>query len=91
MPDLTLDEIDCMMRALPDLRLHSFDYWPATFMDPERMAGAGFYFTGRGDMVRCPFCRIGIGGWQYTDDDPLQRHTLLNPSCTYINPPGADL
>jgi hypothetical protein len=59
-------------------------------MDPKKMAGAGFYFTCHDDIVRCPFCKVVAGGWK-PGDDPLEIHTQLEPSCTFINPHGADL
>jgi hypothetical protein len=90
MLDEKLDKVDFVMRALDELRLKSFDDWPATFMDPKQMAGAGFYFICHDDMVRCPFRKVVIGGWR-SGDDPFERHTQLNPSCTFINPHGADL
>jgi hypothetical protein len=89
MLDEKLAEVDFVMRALDELRLKSFDDWPATFMDLKQMAEAGFYFTCHDDMARCPFCKVVIGGWR-PSDDPFERHTRFNPSCSFINPHGAD-
>jgi hypothetical protein len=70
------------MRAFDELRLKSFDNWPATFMDPKQMAEAGLYYTCH-DMARCPFCKVVIGGWE-PGDNPLDRHTQLRPSCSFV-------
>jgi hypothetical protein len=82
MLDEKLAEVDFVMRALDELRLKSFDDWPATFMDPKQMAEAGFYFTCH-DMARCPFCKVVIGGWA-PGDVPLDKHRRLRPSCSFV-------
>jgi hypothetical protein len=45
-------------------RLKSYEDWSLTFMNKDEMAAAGFYFTGYGDMLRCPFCKILVGYWK---------------------------
>jgi hypothetical protein len=57
MLDEKLAMVDFMIRGLKELRLKSYDDWPATFMDPKMMAAAGLYYTCHDDMVRCPFCK----------------------------------
>lgn len=38
-------------------RLESFADWPVSApVIPTNLAGAGFYYTGQGDRVRCAFC-----------------------------------
>jgi hypothetical protein len=87
MLDEKLAKVDFVMRALDELRLKSFDDWPATFVDQKQMAEAGFYFTCHDVMARCPFCKVVIGGWR-PGDDPFDRHTQLSPSCTFVNQNG---
>ena len=38
-------------------RLKTFGAWPISFIRPADLANAGFVYTGRGDCVRCVFCR----------------------------------
>ena len=38
-------------------RLGTFHGWPLSFIRPADLANAGFVYTGRGDCVRCVFCR----------------------------------
>jgi hypothetical protein len=48
------------------------------------MASAGFYFTGYGDMVRCPFCKELMGYWKY-GDNPFFGHKRGSPDCYFAN------
>jgi hypothetical protein len=63
----------------------------ATFSDspPEvkearkTLAAAGFYFTGRGDVVKCAFCngeihkkKLGL--------EPMNYHRKFFPNCSYV-------
>ena len=38
-------------------RLKTFEAWTVSFIRPADLANAGFVYTGRGDCVRCVFCR----------------------------------
>jgi hypothetical protein len=42
-------------------RRKTFAKWSVSFMDPNQMAAAGFYFTNRRDIVCCAFCAVEIG------------------------------
>jgi hypothetical protein len=53
-------------------------------MDPEQMAAAGFYYTGYGDLVRCPLCKVVMGYWSHNDDEPFDKHTQLRPNCSFV-------
>jgi hypothetical protein len=44
-----------------DDRLTTFDKWPVSFISKNNMEAARFYFLGRQDWVRCPFCGVQIG------------------------------
>jgi hypothetical protein len=52
-------------------------------MNKEEMAAAGFYYTGYGDLVRCPFCKVVMGYWK-SDDDPFYKHKQLSPNCDFV-------
>jgi hypothetical protein len=74
--------VDLIME-LPGVRRKSYEDWPVTFMDPNKMAAAGFYYTCHGDVVRCPFCKAMPALWT-AGDDPLDRHKRLSPNCSLI-------
>jgi hypothetical protein len=63
-------------------RLTTFDKWPVSFISKNDMAAAGFYFLGREDRVRCPFCGVQIGDWA-PGDEPLSCHRRGAPSCGF--------
>ncbi|CAG5129110.1 unnamed protein product [Candidula unifasciata] len=47
------------------------------------LARAGFYFTGRGDFVRCFACGIQIGDWE-RHHEPYVVHATRNPQCPLV-------
>lgn len=61
-------------------RLNTFKDWRVTFLSPTIMARAGFYYIGRGDEVRCAFCKVEIMNWK-EGDDPEQEHDRWAPHC----------
>jgi hypothetical protein len=65
-------------------RLKTYESWPLSFMDKNEMAAAGFYFTGFGDMVRCPFCKVLMGYWK-SGDNPFFDHKRRSPDCDFAN------
>jgi len=64
-------------------RLKTFDAWPISFIRPADLANAGFVYTGRGDCVRCVFCREHVGDWD-EDDFPHTEHRALFPHCPFV-------
>lgn len=64
-------------------RRKTYDRWPLAFMDTNNLSAAGFYFTHRGDVVRCAFCGVEVGRWE-EGDDPLSDHQRWSPSCGFI-------
>lgn len=74
----------------PDIRLKSeyerlktFETWPVDFPDDLSLSSAGFYYTGRGDAVKCIFCKIQIEDWK-ENDNPLDDHRKWAPYCPYL-------
>ncbi len=65
-------------------RLKTFENWPISFMSKELLATAGFYYTGRGDAVKCPYCNIEVGFWDQ-GDIPEVEHEKHSPKCKYIH------
>ncbi|KAJ8254928.1 hypothetical protein GJAV_G00198950 [Gymnothorax javanicus] len=66
-----------------EARLGSFQGFPQQ-VPLERLARAGFYFTGEADRVRCFSCRQTVEDWQ-EGDVPAQRHWLASPTCKYLS------
>lgn len=65
-------------------RLTTFRNWPhPQSLPPERMAGAGFYYTGQRELVRCFYCNQHLEKWEAADD-PWNEHSRHSPNCPYI-------
>lgn len=64
-------------------RIKTFDTWPVSFLSPERLAKNGFYYLGRGDEVRCAFCKVEIMSWA-EGDDPASDHQRWAPQCPFL-------
>lgn len=69
-------------------RLKTFENWPVTFLRPEVLAKNGFYYLGRGDEVRCAFCKVEIMKW-VEGDDPASDHQRWAPQCPFLKDPSA--
>ncbi|KAM8909303.1 E3 ubiquitin-protein ligase XIAP isoform 1-T2 [Spinachia spinachia] len=50
----------------------------------ERLARAGFYFTGYADRVRCFSCEKTVENW-CRGDTPVERHKEVSPSCIFLS------
>ena len=65
-------------------RLQSFVNWPANSpVTPIDLAGAGFYYHGVVDRVRCAFCGLVLFGWE-EGDHPMKEHERLGPACRFV-------
>ncbi|KAG9247032.1 hypothetical protein BJ878DRAFT_415767 [Calycina marina] len=57
--------------------------WPHKFLEPERLAQAGFFYyptQTNPDNVACFLCHKSFDGWE-KGDDPLGEHLTLSPDC----------
>ncbi|NXO02953.1 BIR7B protein, partial [Rhinopomastus cyanomelas] len=67
-----------------EMRLSTFQNWPQyAGTNPERLARAGFFYTGIGDLVRCFHCGGGLTNWSI-GDDPWMEHASLFPDCEFL-------
>ncbi|NXB85789.1 BIR7B protein, partial [Vidua chalybeata] len=67
-----------------EMRLSTFENWPQnSSMHPEQLARAGFFYTGRGDVVRCFYCDGGVRSWSF-GDDPWREHAKWYPECEFV-------
>ncbi|KAG7156056.1 death-associated inhibitor of apoptosis 2-like 9, partial [Homarus americanus] len=74
-------------------RLDTFVDWPllSSWISPEDLAAAGFYYLRNKDLCVCYFCQGIVGDWK-EDDTPLQKHCRLYPHCPFVkNQPTANI
>ncbi|KAL0175726.1 hypothetical protein M9458_028056, partial [Cirrhinus mrigala] len=77
-------ESDDAYSSMPN-RVNSFQRFPHSEDFPaERLARAGFYFTGQADRVRCFSCHATLGDWN-RGDTPLKRHQQASPNCRFLS------
>lgn len=62
------DDVDYTDYRFEIARLHSYTNWPVSFIDPKKLAAAGFYYTGNSDIVRCFECQLTLRNWKESDD-----------------------
>nr|XP_060627464.1 baculoviral IAP repeat-containing protein 7 isoform X1 [Anolis sagrei ordinatus] len=73
----------------PDLemerdRLRTYHCWPPyAHVSPEELVGAGFFYTGDGDWVRCFYCDGALRNWE-RGDDPWVEHARWFPRCKFL-------
>ncbi|XP_043280002.1 baculoviral IAP repeat-containing protein 7-B-like isoform X2 [Venturia canescens] len=79
----TVDEVDNRDYRMEEVRLRSYSTWPVPFLDPAKMAAAGFYYTGEGDKAKCFECKVDIGGW-VEGDNPMTEHQRWQEQCRFI-------
>lgn len=90
------DDVDYTDYRFEVARLDSFSDWPVPFVDPKKLAAAGFFYTKKGDGVRCFVCSIILSGW-VDGDDPMVEHQRWSGRCRFVRkipcgnvPIGAD-
>ena len=66
-------------------RLGTFLYWPQQ-LNPDKfsLTQAGFYYMGKGDVVKCFACAVQLNHWQITDT-PMSEHKKWSPDCIFLN------
>ncbi|XP_049539589.1 death-associated inhibitor of apoptosis 1-like [Anopheles darlingi] len=70
--------------ALESERKRSLAEWPSAMpQKPQQLSDAGFFYTGRGDQVRCYYCGGGLMHWE-PDDDPWEQHAMWYSNCIYV-------
>ncbi|KAM9357281.1 E3 ubiquitin-protein ligase XIAP [Symphorus nematophorus] len=74
------DDFSLMNSRLDSFRGSSL----AQQVSAERLARAGFYFTGHADRVRCFSCQRTVENW-CRGDTPVERHKEVSPSCRFLS------
>ena len=66
------------------LRLGTYKTWPrwAPVM-PNRLARAGFFYSGIADEVQCFKCNRKIKQW-HKGDRPMDKHRTVNAECDFV-------
>lgn len=90
------DDVDYTDYRFEIARLDSFGDWPVPFVDPKKLAAAGFFYTKKNDGVKCFMCSIILSGW-VDGDDPMVEHQRWSARCRFVRhlpcgnvPIGAD-
>ncbi|XP_042308261.1 baculoviral IAP repeat-containing protein 1 isoform X2 [Sceloporus undulatus] len=69
-----------------DVRLDTFKTWPEEAkVDATSLAKAGFFFTGKKDIVQCFSCTGCLSDWK-ENDDPWEEHAKAFPHCNQSDP-----
>ncbi|XP_008554573.1 baculoviral IAP repeat-containing protein 7-B isoform X1 [Microplitis demolitor] len=68
---------------IESVRLQSYANWPLSYMEPEKLAAAGFYYTGEGDSVKCFECGVVICQW-VEGDNPMSDHQRWQSNCRFV-------
>ena len=59
-------------------------FWPVSLnQDNFKMAEAGFFYSGFGDIVICAFCGLTLNKW-LPNDDPITEHRKFNQDCKFL-------
>ncbi|XP_064489264.1 baculoviral IAP repeat-containing protein 7-like [Ornithodoros turicata] len=65
-------------------RLHTFASWPTNApIAANKLARAGFYYTGQGLQTKCFHCGVEHSGWVFSDS-AMGKHRELSPNCEFV-------
>lgn len=64
-------------------RLASYDKWPKARSQAEKLATAGFYYSGNNDETLCYYCGGGLKNWE-PNNDPWVEHAKWFHYCLYL-------
>ena len=65
-------------------RLATFATWPASAkVSADKIAKAGFFFTGSYLEVKCAWCRCSLATWEF-GDQVMSRHRRTKPDCPFV-------
>src|SRR5258705_7161883 len=67
-----------------NVRIQTFRDWPLSFIAPEDLARAGFFYLKKLDYVECAFCRGVVAQWE-VGDDPWKEHKKHFKWCPFVN------
>jgi baculoviral IAP repeat-containing protein 7/8 len=82
-PDTNSDEVDGNDYRFEVARRDHFENWPISYIAPEKLAAAGFYYTGEGDKMTCFECQAEICN-SVEGDIPMVDHQRWSGTCRFI-------
>ncbi|XP_078322302.1 baculoviral IAP repeat-containing protein 8-like [Crassostrea virginica] len=70
--------------AIKEVRRGTFKNWPSHITQkPDELAEAGFFYTGKSDVVVCFYCGQGLHEWD-VEDEPWGEHARWSPDCPFL-------
>lgn len=70
--------------AIKSLRVSTYrNFPPGIIQRPEDLAQAGFFYSGKDDVVYCYFCGQGLRAWE-PEDDVWVEHARWSPHCVHL-------
>lgn len=64
------------------VRCDSFKNWTIPYIKSEKLAAAGFYFTGRNETIKCFSCHLEISKWP-NGISAVENHKIFSPKCRF--------
>ncbi|XP_071546581.1 baculoviral IAP repeat-containing protein 7-like isoform X2 [Panulirus ornatus] len=68
---------------IESVRRQTFTNWTVPFIDPDKLAEAGFFYLRTQDHVQCVFCQGIVGFWD-PGDEPKVEHKKHFPNCPFV-------
>ena len=66
-------------------RIKTYKKWPKQMKQtPQELAEAGFYYTQKGDTVRCFYCGLFLHNWE-EQDNVVSEHKRHGFTCKFIH------
>ena len=78
------EKVQTLKMNFEKCRLESFFNWPLPFITYQELAKNGLYYSGKGDKVRCNFCKVELLDWKI-GDTPNKEHKKFAPYCDFNN------
>ncbi|XP_059617259.1 death-associated inhibitor of apoptosis 1-like [Phlebotomus argentipes] len=69
---------------MDDDRFRTYDNWPLNSSKTRtELCDAGFFYTGKSDIVTCFFCGGSLGEWK-EEEDVWEAHAFFFTDCSYV-------
>lgn len=83
-PNISTEKPKYSKFAIKSVRISSFRTFPGNHTQTAtQLAEAGFFYSGKDDVVYCFFCGQGLRSWD-SEDEPWIEHAKWSPQCQYI-------
>ena len=79
-----MDSQNSSMKYFSD-RIKTYKKWPKQIKQtPQELAEAWFYYTQKGDTVRCFYCGLFLHNWE-EQDNVVSEHRRHGFTCKFIH------